>query len=422
MATLVQETSGSTTGTTLTLTFGAATTSANAVIIAMCGYHGVTMTTAGISLGGVASTFTKQATSGSVNCEIWANLSAEQSSTTVVITASADGIIAYAYEVSGVTGSGDNVTLDKTAGTAASSASWSSGATAATITVPEFVVGMAFLYNNAGSITGPGSGGWSNLTGLTDVAGAGGAYGGISGYQITGTTPAAYTYSGTSGTSGTWGACVATFACAYIQPGWGGIICNEHASVGYTGISATWTIPTLASESGSACSIWIGLGNVQQVGIYCTWNNADPGDDQLFLWTEYMPGWEYWNAAAYPIALGDVLTCTITLVSSTWWNITVTNSTEDWTYTQVKSIQAVNISVDAAPGLPTPEGTAEVIIEKEGSSTDPDYGTVVFTGVSTTPAVVNAPIPMITVNNGNIDQYPGPLSGGSFTMHWNAFD
>jgi hypothetical protein len=207
-----------------------------------------------------------------------------------------------------------------------------------------------------------------------------------------------------------------------VQPGWGGVLFQEHSS--YTSVSATWTVPDLSGESGSQCSIWVGLGNIQQAGVYCSYNSSSPGGDSVFgVWTTYMPAVQYWDPVAYPAAAGDILTVTVAIVSPVFWNVTIKNTTESWSFTQVISTQACSIVIDGQ-GFLYPEPQAVVIIEKEGSATNPDYGSVAFTNVTTVPAISQEPAYLITVNNGNIDQGPGvfSISGESFTMYWNGYD
>lgn len=419
---LVQTVSGSTTGTSLTLTFPAPVTFGHAVIIAVCGFDGGTVS--GITLGGTGSTFTEAATSGTSNAEIWANLFAQQASGTIVITTSAAGILAWAYEVSGA------VALDTSASESGSGTSWSSGNTAQTIPYPHLAVGIGTVVSNAGSITATGAG-WVNSPAVTDVVGAGGhAIGGVSGYTLAG-SPAEFAYIGSAGTGSAWGSAVAAFL---VQPpsssgfglygtGWGGYTFSEHAAAGYTGITATFTIPTVTAAN--LDSIWVGLGNVYQCGIYQTYNASLPGNSATRPWSWWLPGaGQDWSAAAWPTSAGDSLTLAIQLTAVNWL-MTITNNTQGWTFTEVKSVLAVNtgsiLNNGAGPAFwPYPVGTAEVIIEREGVPL-PNYGTLTFTSITTTPPVSQPPTALFTVNAA-IDQYPGPfnLANGSFTMHWNA--
>jgi Domain of unknown function (DUF4082) len=420
---LVQAVHGSTTGTSLTLTFPAPVTVGDAVIVCIAGFYDGTVSS--IALGTSGGAFTHSGSSGGTggnNAGIYANFGAAQSAATLTITTSAAGILAYAYEVAGAA-----ICLDAIEGGTGTGTSWSSGATAETIPYPHFIVGIGSVIANTGTITATGSG-WTNEAAITDVVGAGShAIGAVSGYQQA-QSSGTYTYNGTSGSSSAWGAVTAAFLVvpppAELQTGWGGYVFNEHAAAGYTGITATFTVPSLSG--GEYDSVWIGMGNVYQVGIYQTYNTSDSGNAANRPWTWWLPGaGEAWNAAAFPIAAGDTLTLTMQLTAENWL-MTIGNVTEDWSYTEVKSVLAVNIGSIADNGAgpaiwPYPVLTAEVIIEKETTEL-PDYGSLLFTEVTTTPAATRLPYPIFTAAGG-IDQYPGPfnLASGSFTMNWNAY-
>lgn len=418
---LVQETSGSTTGTTLTLTFPHAVTIGHAVIVCIAGYYGGTVS--GIALGKSGGTFAHNGSSGGTggnNAGIWSNLSATQATATLTITTSAAGILAWAYEVAGT------LALDVLAGNTGTGKSWSSGAVEP-IPYPHFIAGLGSVVANTGPISGPASG-WVNEPAITDVAGAGShAIGAVSGYRQV-TTSGAYTYSGTSGTSSAWGAVTAAFLIippgGAVQPAWGGVVFSEHSATGYTGVSATFTIPMLAG--GQYHSVWVGLGNIIQVGIYQTYSTSYAGNSTSRPWTWWLPGaGEAWNAAAYPTAAGDTLTLSVQLTSADWL-MTISNATRGWTYTEVRSVLAVNIGSisnnGAGPALwPNAPGQAVVIVEKTTTQL-PAYNELAFTQVTTTPAATRLPYPVFTVNT-SIDQYPGAfsLAAGSFIMYWNNY-
>jgi len=424
---LVQETSGSSTTTSLTLTFPGAVTAGHAVIIAVCGFSGGSVS--GITLGGVGSTFTNVA-SGGGNAQVWADLGAGQASPTIVITATTAGIIAYAYELSGV------VFFDTAAANSGTGTSWSSGAAATTVPYPHFTVGIGTTAS-AGTIT-PTAAGWANQAARTGVTGAA-TTGAVSGYRLA-PPSGTYTYSGTAGSSAAWGAVTAVFL-AVPQGGntWGGYIFEEHAS--YTGVTATFTIPSsvpLVTEA--ICSIWVGLGNIYQTGIFLSSNSSYTGNVDTSPWSWWLGGGggagELWSTAAFPTGPGDSLTLTLT-VDGTFWYATIANNTRDWTYTEVKSVLGNNAgcwAYDGTTGAPVnwgwiyPVGDAVVVIEQEGGAPNqlPGYGSITFTGVTTTPAITQAPPPQFTVPSatGGITQYPGPfnLAARSFTMTWNQAD
>jgi hypothetical protein len=421
---LVQQASGSATGTSLTLTLPSPATPGNGLVIAVSGFNGSTVS--GITIGGTGSLFTQFAATSNddFNAQVWYCPSGSVASASIVITAGASGIIGWVYEVSGT------ITPDANEWSFNTSASWSSAATGTTLPVTEFIVGVgATAGTSSTTITGPGSP-WTNQAAINGVNAGSEFYGGISGYQTQNWTAATYDYSGSISGSTGWGAVTATFVCMATQTGWGGYQFTEHSS--YTGISATFTIPALSGEAGALASMWVGLGGgnydaIYQTGIYASYNTGSSGNNASSCWSWWLPGaGELWNTTAYPTAAGDSLTLTIQLTSVNWL-MTITNHTEDWTYTEVKSVLAINVgSIQNGGAGPTawpyPSETASIIIEKEGSDPNPDYGSVEFTSVTTTPAISAAPNGIITVNT-DIDQYPGEfnLGSGSFTMFWNGY-
>lgn len=420
MTFLVQETSGSTTGSSLTLTLGSAATVGNGIIIAVSGFSGSTVS--GITIGGTGSLFTELAAAGSTtyNAQIWYCATGSVSSTTIVISAGASGIIAYAYEVQGTITPDQNEWSYNGTGT-----TWSSATTGTTLPIQEFVVGIGASYGTSNTTIAATASGWTSESAINSVYVGSDYYGAVSGYRQQAYSSATYVYSGTLSGSTGWGAVTATFVPMSTQTGWGGVVFTEHSS--YTGISATFTIPTLSGESGSIASVWVGLGNVYQTGIYLEYDTSNTGNALTFPWSWWIPGaGELWDTTSYPTKAGDQLRLSIQLTSTNWL-MTIANNTEGWSYTETKSVLAVNIgSIQNSGAGPTtwpyPLAQAEIIIEKEGASTNPDYGSIAFTSITTTPSIVNAPNPILTVNT-DIDQYPGQfnVSNGSFTMYWNGY-
>jgi hypothetical protein len=430
---LVQQVSGSTTGTSLTLTFPQSCTPGNGVVLALSGFHGSTIS--GITIGGVGSQFGEWVfVSGtSNNAQIWYCSPVPASTATVVVTAGAAGIIGYAYEVRGwLTPSTSWVAIwgDQFGGNDGTGTSWSTGATSGTtLNAPEFVVGIGAVDNTSAVNITATAAGWTNEAAINGVTAGGRSYSAVSGYQVQGPAGASYTYSGTAASSVPWGAVVASFILMPSFGNWCGYIFTEHAS--YTGVSATFTLPSLTGSTGSIGSIWVGLGEVYQTGVTIEYDTLATGNVLTIPWTETVPGgFENWDSTAYPTKAGDSITASVQL-TSTSWIFTLTNNTQSWTHTETKSALAVNIGQLAnAPNGPAvwpfPLSQAEVIVEDEGnevSKPNPDYGTVTFTNITTTPPIANPPQAWATVNT-NIDQYPGPWNtatgGGRFIAYWVA--
>jgi hypothetical protein len=433
---LVQSTSGSSTTTSLTLTFTNNITYGNAVILGIAGFFGGTVST--ITLGGTGNLFNSVSVPGNTdnNAQIWFAVPVTIASGTIVITTSVAGIIAYAYEVSGAapyygvpTGM-ECVWNDQSEWGYSTSASWSSSTTGSTIPAMEFVVGIGATTGTASiTVTGPGTGGWSNQTAVNGTHAGTHFYSAISGSQVQQSASSTYTYSGTSSASSTWGSSVATFLLMPMYDNWSGYEFSEHSS--YTAVSATFTIPALTGQAGSVGSIWVGLGNINQCGITFAYDTGYTSNVWATAWSEWVPGGnQNWDATAYPTKAGDSVTASVQ-ITSTAWVMTIVNHTESWTYAETKSVLATNIgellSAPSGPAqFPYPLSSAAVIVEDEGDEitggSTPNYGSIAFTSVTTTPAIYQPPMPIATENT-DIDQYPGPfnLSNGSFTVYWNDY-
>lgn len=212
---------------------------------------------------------------------------------------------------------------------------------------------------------------------------------------------------------------------------WGG--CTFAAESGpVTSISATFTIPSFSGDGGatggSLISIWVGMGNVLQTGVYCEYDTSYSGNVGPYLspWTWWLfgtdsNGSEIWDQSAFPTASGDVMTCSMSY-SGSYWTVEQTNATKDWSWTEYKSFQSVGTCITAWP-YPLNDGCVIIEYENGGASgvTLPDYGTVTFTDISMTPAINTSSINYITTANVHTNQTPGTFSDGSFTMTWNNY-
>ena len=430
---LVQETSGSATGTSLTLTFPAAVTTGNAVIVAVCGYYNGTVTS--LEVGGVTTSFIHVASAGgtgATNANIFATYNPAGGSAAVNIATSAAGIVAWAYEVAGV------VTADLTAGSTGTGTSLASGATGATVPYPHFIIGAAAVIGSGATVTGPSSGGWTNEAAYHGVSTAH-PVGGVSGYQQA-PSSGTYSYTATASASAPWASVTAAFLAASppvsVNTIWCGYKFSEHAAAGYTGVSATVTLPSTlpATPAGALCSVWVGLGpNINQTGVYLGYNAAKTGGVDAAPWSWWIgAAGERWDENAYPAGAGDSMTFTMELTAANWL-MTMVNNTRHWTYTEVMSVRAANLNFwntgPSSPYAPTtpqwvfPQNSAVIIIEIEAPNL-PNFGSLNFTGITTTPAYTAAPAAIMAARNTDILDYPGPfnMADGSFTLYWHAFN
>jgi hypothetical protein len=204
-------TGSGTTGTTLTLTLGSATTAGNCLVVCISSHTGATNnpTINGVTLGGSADNFASILSTGGLTDEsfsaIWADPLCAGGQTSVVITfgsGTSPRYLASVYEFSGLA-----ITIaalpDKSAAAATGSngTSWSSGSTATTSQAVELWIGL--VTSDSTTITGPASP-WVNTA---EIIPSGAASDFMSGYQIRSSTGAA-AYAGTFSPLGYYNAAV----------------------------------------------------------------------------------------------------------------------------------------------------------------------------------------------------------------------
>jgi hypothetical protein len=213
---LIQSVSGTTTGTSLTLTLPNNTSPGNTVIVTSCSSASpANPTISGITLGGSAGNFAQAASAGSPSVDaitsfLWSDPGCAGGQNSVVLTwttGNTGSICATATEFAGLLVASS---VDKTANSAngASGTSWSSTATSALSQPAEVAVGCCGAWNGTaiGTITGPSSP-WTNLTQQTSASTHVGL---LTGYQLLAAT-SAVTYAGSFGVTASYGALVVTF-------------------------------------------------------------------------------------------------------------------------------------------------------------------------------------------------------------------
>lgn len=209
---------------------------------------------------------------------------------------------------------------------------------------------------------------------------------------------------------------------------WGG--CTFGSTTGpVTSISATFTIPSLSGQTSSTMSIWAGMGNVVQTGIFCQYNTTKTGNNNILFqgspWTWWLggsnsAGSEFWDPAAFPLAVGDVLTLSMSYEPDTYWSVTQTDQTKGWSYTEYKSHQSTGNCLTA---WEYPYSQACVVIEDEvGGGNLPNYGSLTFSNVEMTPVINTSLINYITTKNATVEQTPSTFVNNSFTMTWKAYN
>jgi hypothetical protein len=118
----------------------------------------------------------------------------------------------------------------------------------------------------------------------------------------------------------------------------------------YTGVSGTWTVPTITSSSGSTySSAWIGVDGFNDSDLIQTGTEEDyySGSAHYDAWWEILPASETEiSPTTYPVSPGDRMSASIWETSATTggggrhhsgsehvWDITISDTTKGWKFT-----------------------------------------------------------------------------------------
>lgn len=141
----------------------------------------------------------------------------------------------------------------------------------------------------------------------------------------------------------------------------------------FTSVTATWTVPTVATTTSGADATWVGIGGITsndliQAGTQASVSNGEVAYD---AWIEMLP------ASSRPVSLsvnpGDSVTVSITQKSALDWTISMKNNTTGGAYNTTVQYRSSNSSaewVQEAPSL------------NRGTLPLDDFGTLTFTGAS----------------------------------------
>jgi|SRR5580704_5504973 hypothetical protein len=211
---LVQSAStGGASGTTLTVTLGAATTAGNTLVVCVGTVDGSDPIVSAVKLGGSAGNFAKAvAHDGAADsCEIWYDFNCAGGQTSVVITFTGDsgGSPSTAAVVMEWSGMLTTASADKTNFADSFSTSWSSGSSGTLSQAGELLIGAAAI--QAAGVTLTPASPW---TALSAVSGTGGDAIKLQvSYQVV-SAATAQAYTGTISSNSAWNALVATFKAA----------------------------------------------------------------------------------------------------------------------------------------------------------------------------------------------------------------
>jgi hypothetical protein len=109
--------------------------------------------------------------------------------------------------------------------------------------------------------------------------------------------------------------------------------------LGFSQVSATWTVPALDCSGGASTesATWAGIGGFVSTDTTLiqggTEQDCDSGQAGYFAWFEAFPEpSEEISTASFPVHAGDQVTATIASSALLIWNISIHDVTAGWTF------------------------------------------------------------------------------------------
>ena len=128
-------------------------------------------------------------------------------------------------------------------------------------------------------------------------------------------------------------------AMQQLNPFWSGyVLTGSEENVSFTGVTGTWTVPTVSCGSkaaGASSAVWVGLGGyatqvLEQAGVNA--NCDGHGKPFYFAWYELVPDIaRNINAKVFP---GDTITASVHIVHFALVSLHVQNRTRHWSFTR----------------------------------------------------------------------------------------
>jgi hypothetical protein len=187
----------------------------------------------------------------------------------------------------------------------------------------------------------------------------------------------------------------------------------------FTGITGSWTVPTVGPSPSSASSTWVGIDGDTDASLIQAGTEQDWGPQGVlyYAWYEMLPAVSIELGAVQP---GDRITVGITRDEPGTWSISVDDSTEGSLWTGSVAYSAPEASAEWIEEAPTDADTGNV---------EPlaDYGRVQFSDMGVqgtgTGAATASPVYMVKQSPDNLVQsYPAPYdpSTDSFNLTYGS--
>jgi hypothetical protein len=185
---------------------------------------------------------------------------------------------------------------------------------------------------------------------------------------------------------------------------WSGYV-DTGTGARFTGITGSWTVPTVGPTASGASSTWVGIDGDTNASLIQAGTEQDWGPQGVlyYAWYEMLPADSIELGAVQP---DDRVTVDIERDQPGTWSITVDDSTEHSLWTGSVAYSAPEASAEWIEEAPTDSDTGNI---------EPlaDYGSVRFSDMGVhglgTRAATASPVYMVKQDTGNVVQsYPAP--------------
>lgn len=155
-----------------------------------------------------------------------------------------------------------------------------------------------------------------------------------------------------------------TTTFGWASSNWSGYAVSSNHRGAYTSVSGTWVVPSVTAPNGSNTgsyysSSWVGIDGFNNSKLIQTGTEQDvvSGSTSYSAWWEILPAPETAiSSTTDPVSPGDTMTATITQLSGSEWNITLTDSTKGWTFTTSQTYRGPGTSAEWIEEAPTVGG------------------------------------------------------------------
>lgn len=219
----------------------------------------------------------------------------------------------------------------------------------------------------------------------------------------------------------------------------------------FTNVAGSWIQPTATCPSNASqlASFWVGIDGysskddaVEQIGTDSdcakthgkgsvngpngkgggNGKGGKTGDASYYAWYEFYPQLPvFLSTSTYPVAPGDSMSAQVS-ASGASFTLTLTDSTEKWTYSTVQTLSPIPAESSAEWIAESPQACSK----KCGNAQLADFGSVSFSGASANGQAISSPsftdeeITMEKKNGKVIKAQPSALSddGTAFSITW----